>query len=743
MTNIFSPISTESAPESFKKIVHPYKSPYANESFEAIIPTNSWISNLFYPSADNNAPTTSDPYILRVLDDYGGNPGLSIRQPSDKTFGQYEAQNDVPKTEEGYFINQQKVDLRFTAVEWGHAAVDTNVTSWDMFSANLKLQTSGKDKQYVEFPIVRGMAYVTANYVNLTPQFFSQNAIIEITADKVSNNTYYGRKFKLKFNDTPTTYFIIYALGDDGLSLKRADAQNLVSDKPYNGIIRAAKLPDAAFEKMLDDRANVWATGANLSAESNGSQSSYTIEWLLANDDGKGILQYAYPHHIATLEQQGVNITKLQLASSAKGPMTAVVGNKWTLTETDLSPITWLPNNAQPAENTILDIMQNLEKEIDTKYESETFLDDNYFSGKALQKFALIALMLNSAETKLKNPEMAKTSLKKLEDAFLPYLKNEQRDPFLYDSLYRGIVARSGLPREEGGTGDPGAAFGHSYYNDHHYHQGYLVVTAAIIHHLDPKWMPDEIIRWTETLIRDVNNPVDDDSNFAPFRMWDWFAGHSWAGGIKINGALDGRDQESIPESINFFWGMKLWGLATNNRALIHLSNLQLALSKRTTYSYFWLKDDNNIMPSGIVKNKVVGIYFEQKADYTTYFGRYLEYIHGIQQLPMTPELGDYIKDPEFVKQEWDQRLEPAFDQVQGGWRGVLLANYAIINPSYAYPQLRISEMDGGQSRAFSMYFAATRANFKRLPLSSTKYAGASSPEIVTGTRNINLTDTN
>src|ERR1700722_12840996 len=43
MTNIFSPISTESAPESFKKIVHPYKSPYANESFEAIIPTNSWI----------------------------------------------------------------------------------------------------------------------------------------------------------------------------------------------------------------------------------------------------------------------------------------------------------------------------------------------------------------------------------------------------------------------------------------------------------------------------------------------------------------------------------------------------------------------------------------------------------------------------------------------------------------------------------------------------------------------------
>lgn len=60
--------------------------------------------------------------------------------------------------------------------------------------------------------------------------------------------------------------------------------------------------------------------------------------------------------------------------------------------------------------------------------------------------------------------------------------------------------------------------------------------------------MKKEITQWTETLIRDANNPVKGDGKFAPFRMWDWFAGHSWAGGIKINGALDGRDQESIPE---------------------------------------------------------------------------------------------------------------------------------------------------------------------------------------------------
>ncbi|KAG2187346.1 hypothetical protein INT44_005032 [Umbelopsis vinacea] len=728
-TNILNKISSESAPDSFRKIEHPYSSPYANESFDGIIPTNSWISNLFYPSVDNIAPTTSDPYILRMLDNYGGNPGLSIRQPSKKIYGEYAAQNNVPKTEEGYFINPQNVDLRFTASEWDNSSsVEPNLMSWDLFSATLRLQTSGNDQQYIDFPIVRGMAYVTANYVDLTPQFFSQNAIIEITADKKSNNTYQGRKFKLKFNDNPTSYFLIYALGDEDLVLKQTDDRNLVAHKTYNGIIRIAKvLDDEAFEDLLDDRVEVWPIGAKLSAESNGQRSSYSIEWKLENDDGKGVLQYAYPHHIDTMDRNGIKITKFQLASSAKGLMTGVIGNKWFLTETELSEVTWLSKKAEPEKSTIDDIIDSVEKEISVDYDSETLLADNYFSGKALQKFALISLMLNSPETKLKQPELAKKSLQKLKSAFLPYLNNKQRDPFLYDTLYRGIVARSGLPVKEGGTGDPNAAFGHSYYNDHHYHQGYFVVAAAIIRHLDPGWNSKELTRWTETLIRDANNPSAEDTKYPLFRTWDWFAGHSWAGGIKINGALDGRDQESVPESINFLWGVKLWGLANKNENLVNLANLQLALSKRTAYDYFWLKDDNKIMPSGIVKNKVVGIYFEQKADYTTYFGRYLEYIHGIQQLPMTPELGEYIKDPEFVKQEWDQKLDRVLDKVQGGWKGVLLANYAIINPTAAYSQLRTATMDGGQSRAFSMYFAATRTNFKKI--GTTRYAGNTSPK--------------
>ena len=78
--------SIPSPPSIFPTIEHPFPPIYADSNFKAVVPTSSWISNLFYPSVNNLAPTTPDPYILRLLDDFGGNPGLSISQPHDKVY---------------------------------------------------------------------------------------------------------------------------------------------------------------------------------------------------------------------------------------------------------------------------------------------------------------------------------------------------------------------------------------------------------------------------------------------------------------------------------------------------------------------------------------------------------------------------------------------------------------------------------------------------------------------------------
>jgi endo-1,3(4)-beta-glucanase len=169
------------------------------------------------------------------------------------------------------------------------------------------------------------------------------------------------------------------------------------------------------------------------------------------------------------------------LQSSSKGPMKAVTGDVWKLQETQLNKVRWFPHQPAPEASTRNEIMETMAKDINSNYTEHTLKDDNYFSGKGLQKFALIALLLNKPEkTELRNPELAQRALDKIKQAISPYLDNTQMDPFVYDDLYKGIVSVNGLPIMMGGTGDVNAAFGHSYYNDHHYHQGYLIVAGKI-----------------------------------------------------------------------------------------------------------------------------------------------------------------------------------------------------------------------------------------------------------------------
>lgn len=76
---------------------------------------------------------------------------------------------------------------------------------------------------------------------------------------------------------------------------------------------------------------------------------------------------------------------------------------------------------------------------------------------------------------------------------------------------------------------------------------------------------------------------------------------------------------------------MALWGLATQSPTLESLGRLMLASAKRAIQTYFLMDNDNKIMPKEFIANKVTGIFFENKADYATWFGANPEFIHGIQ----------------------------------------------------------------------------------------------------------------
>lgn len=84
--------------------------------------------------------------------------------------------------------------------------------------------------------------------------------------------------------------------------------------------------------------------------------------------------------------------------------------------------------------------------------------------------------------------------------------------------------------------------------------------------------------------------------------------------------------------------------------------------------------------------------------------------------LPLLPSSA-YTRNETFVKQEWDAMFAqgactPASSVSSGGWKGVLYANQAIIDPAKAYdffnqPNFNMSWIDGGATRTWYLAYAA------------------------------------
>ncbi|CAF3666973.1 unnamed protein product [Rotaria sp. Silwood1] len=317
-------------------------------------------------------------------------------------------------------------------------------------------------------------------------------------------------------------------------------------------------------------------------------------------------------------------------------------------------------------------------------------VSDYYFTGKEFHKYALLCLL---AEYYRETVELDRC-IKTVEAGFEILITRKNTNALRYDTTWFGLVSSAGL-----GPSQELADFGNSYYNDHHYHWGYFIQAGAIIARLDPSYLP-RIRDWVEGLIRDASNPSPLDTSFPQFRYFDWFSGHSWSQGLFES--ADGKDQESTSEEINFHYGIALWGLATQSLTLEGLGRLMLGTAKRTTQTYFLMDSNNKVMPEKIIANKVTGIFFENKAEYTTWFGAKPEFIHGIQMIPCTP-ITEEIRLEKFVEEEWTTILSKIVQDAVPEWKSLLYMNYAIINRDEAFTQLLSVPLDNGVSRTWAL----------------------------------------
>jgi hypothetical protein len=465
--------------------------------------------------------------------------------------------------------------------------------------------------------------------------------------------------------------------------------------------------------------------------------------------------------------------TRLWQRSTTKGPMRALVGTVWPLREPlPVERATALLPAAAPRAETVPALLDALDLDLGATGAAQARRlvaavrnDGVYTSGKELWRHAQLCLVQRAmlphygAQSTLAQ-ELARlraagnttgaavagdaaaaggTPLSRADAearlrrcvaalglALSHFPRGANGNPLLWERTWGGVAGALGLAQ----GADPNVDFGSSYYNDHHFHYGYVAAAAAAMAALSPGWadrpsggLAGSNRAWVDALVRDVANPAlgansTADPHFPRLRNMDLFAGHSWSQGVFPS--FDGKDLESTSEEVHFHYGVALWGAATDRPALRQLGRTLLAVAARGFRRYFYLQPPpagdaraalGAVHPTEFSRNYAPGITFEGKVDYATWFGINAEYIHGIQMLPVSPALA-FVRPAAHARAEWSAVVGRVAKDLKTAWAAVLWLHYSLVDPRTAYETLAGllaagKPIDNGMSRTWALFWAA------------------------------------
>lgn len=737
------PIGTSDVSSKFPRVAHPLSPLDSWTASTAPISTNKFYTNMLLGNRTN--PAYVEPFSVWLSKNHFG-LGVSSTDDAQIVHGP-----DPGAANASYFFQPVGIlSLALSAQEFatGKAAMNFHAQRALDYSVQTYLEDPSSGGQ-IWCPLVLGMGYVTGVYYRLTPSVSSAVGFSSMEERPAPQNNM--RKYQVTLNNN--IKWVVYIHVPVGSSTVPTltlsdDRTRITASEAIDGtVLQLGRYPDNA-DQYLDATAGRYQTDAYMTASTNGNQADVRLQYVSQGNSVSGEpLMFVPPHYEGVLSNMEPKRTNFQLRGPSLGNMCGYVSSQLQFRETLPTTIGFLPyhqaqsavvyqeNGSQVSQSSSSGgglvssdtdefaalrsaeknvspyisgsaaqlITQTAAAELEQDMGAQTNLDSMYFSGKGLDKFAQIVFV---AKYILNNDSLALAGLEKLKNAFAVFANNQQVNPLVYDTTWKGLVS-------QGGLNDPNADFGNTYYNDHHFHYGYFIHAAAVIALVDRdiggnSWLAENK-DYVNSLVRDTANPTLADPYFPRFRSFDFFAGHSWAKGLFES--ADGKDEESSSEDYHYAYGMKLWGRVIGDSAMETRANIMLAVMRHSINSYMLFSDDNKIVPPKMVANKVSGICFENKIDYATYFGLNPEYIHGIHMVPVT-SASSYFRGPVFVKQEWDQKLSGLAPSLESGWKGILYMNLALIDPKASYDMFSASDfsaghLDGGMSRTWALAYAA------------------------------------
>lgn len=312
-----------------------------------------------------------------------------------------------------------------------------------------------------------------------------------------------------------------------------------------------------------------------------------------------------------------------------------------------------------------------------------------YRAGKIIAKLAnMLPVADNLNDSTLKNSITIK--LRELLKNWFTYSAGEQNKYFAYDDKWGGFL---GIKDDE---------FYSHLYNDHHFHFGYFIYSAAILAMYDENFVR-EYGQMVNLLIKDIANTKRNDSNFPYMRHFDFYESHSWSNGM---GGNDNRgiDQESSSEAMNAWSAIYLWGLATDNEEYKKLG-AYLYSNEYEAIKYYYFDIDGDILKSPYNHNSV-GILRGGNIEYNVFWNPYngSREIKGIQLLPITPSMTYFAYNKDYAQNFYLQMENETPNNYH--WNDIWTRFKSLFNPLEALNCfIEHPEVDEGGSKSFTYHF--------------------------------------
>jgi endoglucanase Acf2 len=324
-------------------------------------------------------------------------------------------------------------------------------------------------------------------------------------------------------------------------------------------------------------------------------------------------IQALYLHQYTALEDP--TAATPETYTSARGPMHVLLGRRFSTIDTFHGVLPFLPPPAT------LDRQEERIRLQQVADEPDHFTQpDTYNQGKRLNRLAQLLPLAGIDGDTAANNRFASALRSQLALWSAPGERSLHR--FVYDPAWGTLI---GYP----------ASFGsNTQLNDHHFHYGYWIGSAAMLGLYDPTWLrKPENTDFVQALIGDIATLSTGDPRYPALRCFDAYAGHSWASGQAPFG--DGENQESTSEAINAWAAIVLYAAETGDLKLRDAAIWMYTLETTAAIDYWFNDGPASTFPGGFERTQISNL-FDGKADTATWFGNAPEFEHGIQFLPFS-----------------------------------------------------------------------------------------------------------